>query len=271
MNNLLENQYVSTTLAVFLVLYGGLAAPRLPSGFANLFTNPFFRMSVIFLIAYTSSKNHSIALISTITLVLLMQSSEEQVLINDESEYSVNVDRKNRRKHRNWHNMMDEEFAKGDNKNHLLKKALVNEDQIINAVINSELDTLQSNDVNSDIVAEVVSNDSNLQTEIVNVEEELRKEPNVVQENAGIPGPLDSSKLANLQDLQTTETPVKDQIVKTKKAVVKESNVKSTRGLNEAPSRCASCEYHKNDNYNIDTNDIILPYSQNGFYNFNNM
>ena len=58
------------------------AAPRLPENLANLFTNPFFRMSVIFLIAYTLSKNHLIALIATIILVLLMQTSEDQVLVD---------------------------------------------------------------------------------------------------------------------------------------------------------------------------------------------
>ena len=82
MNNLLENQYVSTTLAVFLVLYGGLAAPTLHSSLANLFTNPFFRLLVIFLIAYTSSKNHSIALISTIVLVFIVQGSYD--LLDDD-------------------------------------------------------------------------------------------------------------------------------------------------------------------------------------------
>ena len=269
MNNLLENQYVSTTLAVFLVLYGGLAAPKLPLNVANLFTNPFFRMAVIFLIAYTSSKNHSIALIATITLVLLMQNSEEQVLINDSD--VIHVDVNNRRKHRKWHRMMDEELQRGDNKKmQLLNNAVVSEDQVVNAVINSELDKLELEE-NEVVSNNVVSNEANLQTEIVNVEEELRKEPRVVQEEAGVPGPLDGNKLANLSDVENTETPVKNQVVKTKKAKADKSNVKSTRGLNNEPTRCASCEYHTKDNYEIDTDDIILPYSNNGFYNFNNM
>ena len=265
MNNLLENQYVSTTLAVFLVLYGGLAAPRLPETFANLFTNPFFRMFVIFLIAYTSSKNHSIALIATITLVLIMQSSEEQVLIDD-SEHVVHINRnRNGRSHRI---MMDEELSKGDNKKkNLLKNSLVSEDQIVNAVINSELDTLQSDEV----IPDIISDDSNLQTEIVNIEEELRKEPSVVLKEEGVPGPMDNNKLSNLQDIENTETPVKNQIVKTKKAEPKKSNIKSTRGLNEEPSRCTSCEYNKKDDYEINTNDLILPFSKNGLYNFNNL
>ena len=164
--------------------------------------------------------------------------------------------------------MMDEELSKGDNKKrNLLKSALVNENQIINAVINSELDTLQSDEVIQDLISE----DSNLQTEIVNVEEELRKEPIVVQNEAGVPGPIDNDKLANLQDVENIETPVKSQIVKTKKAEPKKSNVKSTRGLNEEPSRCTSCESNKNDDYKIDTDDLILPFSQNGLYNFNNL
>ena len=36
LENILENQYVSTSLAVFLVLYGGLAAPKLPKSMIKL-------------------------------------------------------------------------------------------------------------------------------------------------------------------------------------------------------------------------------------------
>ena len=44
LENILENQYISTSLAVFLVLYGGLAAPKLPESMVDLFSNPFFRL-----------------------------------------------------------------------------------------------------------------------------------------------------------------------------------------------------------------------------------
>ena len=46
--SILENQYLSTSLVVFLVLYGGLAAPKLPQSMIKLFSNPLFRLIIIF-------------------------------------------------------------------------------------------------------------------------------------------------------------------------------------------------------------------------------
>ena len=93
LENILENQYVSTSLAVFLVLYGGLAAPKLPKSMIKLFGNPIFRMLIIFLIAYTSSKNHSIALVATIVLILIMQESNDDEPVEvSVTNNTVNVD-----------------------------------------------------------------------------------------------------------------------------------------------------------------------------------
>jgi len=265
MNNLLENQYVSTTLAVFLVLYGGLAAPILPLTFVNLFTNPFFRMFIIFLIAYTSSKNHSIALIATIVLVLLMQSSteEEQLILIDETGNNSKHIHKHRRAHKF---MMDEELAKGDNKRtNILKNSVVTEDHLVNAVINSEIDALQSNEVVHE------DEEGNLQTEIVNIEEELRKEPEVVQTQEGIPGPVDNNKFSNVELAQEVqETPIEDQIIKTNNIPPNDSNIRSTRGLSTDPSECLTCDT-KIQEYKINTNQLILPFSKNGHFNYNNM
>tara|TARA_B100000902_G_scaffold392599_1_gene445273 strand:+ start:572 stop:1426 length:855 start_codon:yes stop_codon:yes gene_type:complete len=284
MNNLLENQYVTTTLAVFFVLYGSLAAPKLPMNIANLFTNPFFRMSVIFAIAYVTSKNHSIALIATISLVLLMQISDgdDQVLISEDQEIILETEKHHRHRHRKWHKiMMDEELAKGDNKkSELLRKNVVSEDQIANAVLNKEIDTLELELANEDLgstIEEQVEqveqvNQGDIQQEIVNVEEELRKEPNVVQEINGVPIANDKSNLANV-DLDNNDTPLETQIIETKIARINNTNIKSTRGLGieEDPSTCTSCVHRDFSEYKIDTSDIVLPYSDNGFYNFKNM
>lgn len=69
----LENEYVTTTLGLFLVIYGSLAAPKLPPSIARLFENPLFRLVILFLIAYMSSKNPSIALISAVALTVSLQ------------------------------------------------------------------------------------------------------------------------------------------------------------------------------------------------------
>jgi len=284
MNNLLENQYVTTTLAVFFVLYGSLAAPKLPISIANLFTNPFFRMSVIFAIAYVTSKNHSIALIATISLVLLMQiaDNDDQILISEDQHIVLDSEKHHRHKHRKWHKiMMDEELAKGENKkSELLRKNVVSEDQIATAVLNKEMDNLQAELINENIgstIEEQVEqvnqiNQEDIQQEIVNVEEELRKEPTVIQEINGVPLANDKSNLSNF-DMENNETPLETQIMEAKIAKINNTNVKSTRGLgiDEDPSTCTSCAHRDFNDYKIDTNDVILPYSDNGLYNFKNM
>ena len=45
-----NNTYVSTILSLFVVLYGSLARPELPSFVSNLFKNAIFRVLVLFFI-----------------------------------------------------------------------------------------------------------------------------------------------------------------------------------------------------------------------------
>ncbi len=66
----LDNPYAKNILKVFLVLYAGLAAPRLPAFLAGLFNNALFRIVVLFLIAYLGLKDTSIALLSAIAFTL---------------------------------------------------------------------------------------------------------------------------------------------------------------------------------------------------------
>ena len=71
--SVLDNQIVSSVLGLFLVLYAGLAAPKLPRSIAKLFDNPAFRVIVLFLVAFMASKNKSVALIAAVGLVISFQ------------------------------------------------------------------------------------------------------------------------------------------------------------------------------------------------------
>lgn len=71
--SVLDNQIVSSVLGLFLVLYAGLAAPKLPRSIAKLFDNPIFRVIVLFLVAFMASKNKSVALIAAVGLVVSFQ------------------------------------------------------------------------------------------------------------------------------------------------------------------------------------------------------
>ena len=68
-----DNATVSASVGLFLVLYAGLAAPKLPRSVAMLFDNYAFKLVIMFLIAYMSSKNSSVAIVATVALVVSMQ------------------------------------------------------------------------------------------------------------------------------------------------------------------------------------------------------
>lgn len=68
-----ENANASSTLGLFLVLYAGLAAPKLPKNVALMFDQPTFKLIIMFLIAYMSSKNSSVSIVATVALVVSLQ------------------------------------------------------------------------------------------------------------------------------------------------------------------------------------------------------
>ena len=65
-----NNEYLSAALPLFLVLYAGLAAPKLPEYIARLFDNPLFKLLIFFLIAYSSKKNPTVAIIAAVGLMV---------------------------------------------------------------------------------------------------------------------------------------------------------------------------------------------------------
>lgn len=67
------NPVISSVLSLFLVLYAGLAAPKLPKKIAKLFGNEVFRIVVLICIAYMASKDASMSIISAVALVLSLQ------------------------------------------------------------------------------------------------------------------------------------------------------------------------------------------------------
>lgn len=66
----LDNEYVSAAVALFLILYAGLAAPKLPEWVARLFDNMLFKLVVFFMIVYVSRKNATIAIIAAVAVMV---------------------------------------------------------------------------------------------------------------------------------------------------------------------------------------------------------
>lgn len=67
------NQYASTALTMFLVLYAGLAAPNLPPILAGLFDNPLFKLLVLFLILVVRNYSPTVALLTVVAFAISMQ------------------------------------------------------------------------------------------------------------------------------------------------------------------------------------------------------
>ena len=67
-----ENEYATTILSLFLVIYGGLAAPKLPGFIKKLFNNSAFRVLILSLVAYGGNKNPKVAIMIAISFIVTM-------------------------------------------------------------------------------------------------------------------------------------------------------------------------------------------------------
>lgn len=68
-----SDKIVSSVLSLFLVLYGGMAAPKLPMSIAKLFKNTIFKLLIMSLIVYMTSKDTSTSILIVVAFVISMQ------------------------------------------------------------------------------------------------------------------------------------------------------------------------------------------------------
>ena len=88
LNPIFSNKISKSIISLILVLYAGLAAPKLPKKIANLFKSKLFKIVVLFFVAYSVTSDPSIALISALSFILSLQSlnycnPEEKVIQSD--------------------------------------------------------------------------------------------------------------------------------------------------------------------------------------------
>ena len=248
LENILDNQYVSTSLAVFLVLYGGLASPKLSKCMIKLFSNPLFRLLIIFLIAYTSSKNHSIALVATIVLILVIQESKEST--NIESKENV-ISSKSKVVVSKFKIDEEEEKTNGEIIHILKDKSTITESKLASSVINDEISKLQSDNLVSENELEESIDKPNEIIEDNKVATEPIDKPNeTIEDNKVLPMPMD--KTENSHGIEIIDNDLSKDL--------------NTEVENK---KCNDCD--KIVDYEIDTNDIVLGYDGNGFFNFKNL
>lgn len=68
----LSNNYVSTILIVLAILYGSLAAPKLPKNVVKVVKHPVFLLLALTAIAYLASNNGTIALIAGLAICITL-------------------------------------------------------------------------------------------------------------------------------------------------------------------------------------------------------
>ena len=82
LNRGLDNVYITTTIKVFLGLYAGFAAPKLPPSVVMLLDNIVVRIAVAFTIVLVATRDPSIALMISIAFIITLQTANRYRLIN---------------------------------------------------------------------------------------------------------------------------------------------------------------------------------------------
>jgi len=77
-----SNRILTTVLSLFLILYAALAAPVLPLSITRVFKNTWFKLAFMFLIAYAATKNPTVAIISSVALLVTLQTLANQETTN---------------------------------------------------------------------------------------------------------------------------------------------------------------------------------------------
>lgn len=66
----LEDPYIASFLKLSLVLYAGLAAPKLPSQVLGLLDKPLFRILILSLVVWTGTRDPSMSLLIAVALIV---------------------------------------------------------------------------------------------------------------------------------------------------------------------------------------------------------
>ena len=77
LNRGLDNIYITTAIKVFLGLYAGFAAPKLPPSILLLLDNMLFRVVLAFTIVLVATRDPSIALMISVAFIITLQTAND--------------------------------------------------------------------------------------------------------------------------------------------------------------------------------------------------
>src|SRR5579872_7450538 len=82
----LQNEYATAAISLFLILYAGVIAPKLPFSVLKWFENWIVQVALFFLIVYISNKNATIALIAAVAVLVTLMVANNQITLRNMSE-----------------------------------------------------------------------------------------------------------------------------------------------------------------------------------------
>ena len=91
----LDNPYISGAITLFLIVYAGAVAPKLPEHIAKIFDNNFVKFAMFFLIIFISRKNATVALVATIALMVSIMTLHKIKFDKEMMEVVANKETKN--------------------------------------------------------------------------------------------------------------------------------------------------------------------------------
>ena len=77
-----NNVILNSVIGLFLALYGGLAAPKLPRSIAKLFDYTIVKLIAFFLLAYLASKDKGVAIVASVALIVTLQTLSKYKLMD---------------------------------------------------------------------------------------------------------------------------------------------------------------------------------------------
>jgi hypothetical protein len=73
-----SNQYVSSAVSLFLVLYAAMARPQLPEFVVGLFDNSVFRLAILSLVVFMGGNNLQLSVMIAVAFTVTMNLLNEQ-------------------------------------------------------------------------------------------------------------------------------------------------------------------------------------------------
>jgi hypothetical protein len=77
----LKNEYVTAGVSLFLILYAGVIAPKLPANVLKWFENWIVQVALFFAIVYISNKNATVALIAAVAVLVTLMIANNQITL----------------------------------------------------------------------------------------------------------------------------------------------------------------------------------------------